>query len=274
MSLLSRDRVAIAIYPERVVWLRSGKGRRADVIDKGIVPCVVEAGAAWRGALAVLPEALASAGAAKTRVSVLLSNRFVRYTITPNPDSADSREELDMMARHAFERTHGEAASGWDIRLSDAAPGRSALASAVDKELVKALRDSVSAAGASLSSIQPYLMAAFNRQTETLPEANGIFVLAEPERLCNVAWKSGGWCSVQQIHAHCSRPIDLYDMLDRMAMTQDIDSNQPVRLCAPEFHGNFAANGRWKIEAATLAWPAGLEPVADGAWAGAMLALG
>lgn len=273
MSLLSRDRVAIAIYPERVVWLRAGKGGRADVIDKGIVSCAVETGAPWRGALAVLPEALAAAGAAKNRVSILLSNRLMRYTITPNPDSANSREELDMMARYAFERAHGEAASGWEIRLSDAAPGRPALASAVDRELVVALHDSVGAAGARLASLQPYLMAAFNRQTEPMPNADGIFVLAEPERLCHVAWRSGGWCAVQQIHVDCSRPIALHDTLDRMAMMQDLDTTQPVRLCAPEFHGNLDASGRWKIETAALNWPAGLAPKEHGAWAGAMLAL-
>ena len=273
MSLSLRDRIAIAIYPERVVWLRAGKGRRAEVTGKGIVPCQAEAGTSWRGALVAVPEALAAAGAASTQVSVLLSNRLMRYAISSNPDSANSREELDMMARHAFERTHGEAASGWDIRLSDAAPGCSALVSAVDRELVVALRDSVGAAGAQLVSLQPYLMAAFNRQAETMPNAGGIFVLAEPERLCHVAWKSGGWCAVQQIHADCSRPIGLHDTLDRMAMTQDLDTNRAVRFCAPEFHSNLAAGGRWEIETTPLTWPAGLVPEEHGAWAGAMLAL-
>lgn len=271
MSFLSRDRVAIAIYPDRVVWLRAGKGSRAGITAKGIVPCPAEAGASWRGALTAVPEALAAAGAANTRVSVLLSNRLMRYTITPNPDSANSREELDMMVRHAFERTHGEAATGWEIRLSDAAPGRSALASAVDRELLMALRDSIGAAGARLVSLRPYLMAAFNRQAKA---SDGIFMLAEPERLCHVVWKSGGWRAVQQNHADCSRPIDLHGTLDRIAMTLNLEPAEPVRLCAPEFYGNPAVSGRWKIETTMLDWPAGLTPVKDAAWAGAMLALG
>jgi hypothetical protein len=272
VSLSWRDRVAIAIYPERVVWLRGGRGLRSVVSAKGSVPCTLQAGSSWRGALAVLPDALTAAGAANTRVSVLLSNRLMRYAITPNPDSANSREELDGLVRHVFERTHGEAASSWDIRLSDALPGRPALASAVDRELMAALRDAVAASGGQLASIQPYLMAAFNRM-HGLSASSGIFVLVEPERLCQLAWKHGGWSAVQQIHADSGWPLALHDMLDRMAMSQDLDATRPVRLCAQELNGTAAANGRWQIETVLPALPAGLSPIDDRAYTGAMLAL-
>lgn len=268
MSLLSRDYLAIAIYPERVVWLRATKGLRTLVKAKGIETCATEKGAAWAGALAVLPQVLKAASG--NIVSIVLSNRLVRYAITPNPDSANSREELDALTRLVFERTHGEAAGAWDIRLSDAAPGRSALASAVDSDLSKALREAVEASGARLQSIQPYLMAAFKQQTGK----NGVFVMVEPERLCQLAWKDGGWCGVQQTYVNGHWHDSLYDALNRMTMNLALDAKTPVCVCTPELETTVAANDHWQIETAVPTWPAGLSPINDRTYAGAMLALG
>lgn len=273
MSLLWRDRIAVALYPDRVIWLRAGKGLRTRITAKGRVPCETGKGESWRGVMAVLPQALQDAGAAGAQVSVLLSNRLMRYAITPNPDSANSREELDVLTRHAFERTHGEATNGWEIRLSDAAPGRPALASAVDSELLATLREVVDASGGQLTSIQPYLMAAFNRIGKKASGSSGIFVLAEPERLCQLAWKDGGWCTVQQAHAVNGWTMTLGGMLDRVAMNAELQDLRAVQLCMPEIAGQATLGGRWQVDTAMPSWPDGLSPINDQAYAGAMLAL-
>jgi len=267
VSLLSRDRLAIAIYPERVVWLRAAKGLRTVVKAKGILPCVAEKGAAWAGALAVLPQLLKAAS--NTEVSILLSNRLVRYAITPNPDSANGRDELDTLIRHVFERTHGETASSWEIRLSDAAPGQSALASAVDSDFLRRLREVVAMSGGRLRSIQPYLMAAFNKQSAE----SGVFVMVEPERLCQLAWKNGGWCGVQQTHANGHWHENLHDALERMTINLALDAKTRVRVSAPELETGTIANSHGQIETFMPTWPAGLSPINDRAYAGAMLAL-
>jgi len=267
VSLLSRDRLAIAIYPERLVWLHAAKGLRTVVKAKGVVPCVAEKGAAWAGALTLLPQVLKTAS--NCDVSIVLSNRLVRYAITPNPDSTNSREELDALTRHVFERTHGEAATGWEIRLSDASPGRSALASAVDGDLLKALREAVTMSGKRLKALQPYLMATFKQQAGK----NGVFVMVEPERLCQLAWKDGGWCGVQQTHANGHWHDSLHDALNRMSMNLALDAKTPVRVCAPELEAAHVVNSHWQIETIIPSWPAGLSPINDRAYAGAMLAL-
>lgn len=277
MSLSWRSRLFLALYPDRVVWLHAAKGLHARITAKNSVSCTVDKAMPWRGALSVLPEVLRTAQASGMRVTAILSNRLLRYALVPNPDSARSREELDLLARHAFERAHGDAVANWDIRLSDAAAGQPALASAVDRELIVTLRETIVASGARLVSIQPYLMAAFNRLNSGTRIRDGIFVMAEPERLSLLAWKQSGWCGVQQVYATNDWMDSLHGILDRLAITAELHEHHSLQLCAPELVDNEPAdrmstgNG-WKIEMAMPAWPPGLTPIHDRTFAGAMLA--
>lgn len=278
MSRLWRDRLVLAIYPDRVVWLHATGGLHPHVTAKDTVSCAVDKTTSWRGALSILPEILRSVQAGGMRVTAMLSNRLLRYAIVPNPDSARSREELDVLTRHAFERAHGDVVAGWDVRLSDAAPGHPALASAVDRELVVALRDAVATSGARLISIQPYLMAAFNHLNRTLRAPNGIFVLAEPERLSLLAWKQTGWCGVQQVYAINDWGSSLPGILDRLTITAGLHDHHSLQLCAPELldgeSGDLVSAGNgWEVQIATPAWPSGLTPIQDRVFAGAMLVL-
>lgn len=278
MSLLWRDRLVLAIYPDRVAWLRAVRRWPTRVTDKGVVSCAVDSGEPWRGALSILPEILRTAKAGGLRVTALLSNRLSRYAVVPNPDSARSREELDLLARHSFERTHGDAVAGWSIRLSDAAPGRAALAGALDRQLVVSLGEAVAAASARLTSIQPYLMAAFNRHHRMFAERDGVFILAEPERVTVLAWQDAGWCGVQQVYATNDWMGELGGILDRLAVTSGLKEGCPLRVCAPELldsenAGAWPGLNGWKTEIVLPVWPRGLASSHDRSFAGAMLAL-
>jgi hypothetical protein len=243
-----------------------------------MVSCPVISGEPWRNALSILPEILRTAEAGGLQVTALLSNRLSRYAVVPNPDSARNRDELDLLARHAFERTHGDAVAGWTIRLSDAAPGRAALASALDREPLVSMKETIAAAGARLVSIQPYIMAAFNRQEGTFAKRDGVFILAEPERVTVLAWKDTGWCGVQQIYATSDWIDGLAGILDRLAVTAGLKEGCPLRVCAPELTdgeniGAMSGLDGWKIEMFSPLWPQGLTSAHDQAFGGAMLAL-
>jgi hypothetical protein len=253
-----------------------------------VVSFVADWKAPWRNALSSLPEILDSAKAGGSRVMALLSNRLSRYAIVSNPDSARTPDELDLLARHAFERAHGDAVRDWDIRLSDSAPGQAALASALDRTLISALKDALAASGAHLVSIQPYLMGAFNHHRRILTSRHGVFILAEPERLTLLAWKNAGWCGVQQMYAMDDWKEDIDRALNRLAVTTELDEGCPLYLFAPELPeaeslveiigtGKAAAisfeKSNWSIEMLMPAWPMGLAPGQDRVFAGAMLAL-
>lgn len=273
MSPSLRDQVVLAVYPGRVCWLRLEKGLRPRVAGQGTLVCAEDADASWHGAVKLVPEALRAAVAAGANVRVLLSNRFVRYAITSNPDGARSQEELDLLARHAFKRVHGEAAAAWNIRLSEASPGKPALASAIDQALLDALRAAIQSAGASLMALQPYLMAAFNRFGRQLPGRDGLFVVAEPSRICQLMWKDGGWCAVQQMNVGPDWSASLHGMLDRLAMTAGFQDRQVLQLCAPELPEQGFELAPWHIHVLRQRWPSELSPIQDKAYAGALMAM-
>lgn len=266
MSLSWRKRVALAVYPDRLVWLRAGQDGK-EVVAKGARPC-----SASQGVLALLPEVMREAGAVGCDVSILLSNRLVRYAIVHNPDSASGRQEVDLLTRHAFERVHGTAVDGWEMRLSSAAPGRAAFASAVDRDLLHGLRDVVAGSKAYIASIRPYLMAAFNQAIKRSLGA-GVFVQVEPQRISLLAWQEHGWIAVQQAHGDGDWQGNLPGTLDRMLIGLGMENLREYHLFMPEMLPAGIPQDGWQARLSAPRWPQGLSPVDDRSYAGAMLAM-
>ena len=170
MSLLSRDRVLIGLEPHAVhaVRLKTDEKRSA----RG----------AWPDAL---KEALA--GWTRAEATVVASNRLVRYVVVPRTAGVSGEAEETALARHHFTRVHGERAHEWDVRYSR----ETGLASAMDAELVDGLRQALK-----LRSLQPYLMAAFNRLRAKVPAAGAWIVLPEAEATCVALFTQGAWAGV------------------------------------------------------------------------------
>ena len=265
MSRSWRKRVAVAVYPERLVWLRAGTDGK--VAAKGSLTCT-----AADGVLAAFPQALREADAEGGDVVILLSNRLVRYAIVPNPDSASGWQEIDLLTRHAFERVHGAAVDGWEFRLSCAAPGRAALASAIDRVLVDGLRDAAAGCKARVVSIRPYLMAAYNHSVGRA-SSYGMFVVVEPQRICQLVWQDKGWLAVQQAYAGEDWQSALPGILDRMVLGLGLESLRDYELCTPEINPSVAPHDTWQRQLTVPRWPQGLSPEQDRAYAGAMLVL-
>jgi hypothetical protein len=150
-------------------------------------PAELDSAEPWRGALERL----------KTRpwpqradVTVILSNHFVRYAVVPQQDAASPDEEL-ALARFHFARIHGERAKGWEVRLSGE------LACAMDTALLAGLKEIFSnQKGVRLVSVQPHLMAAYNRARRRIPRGGAWLLLAEPQRVCLARLAARGWAWV------------------------------------------------------------------------------
>lgn len=179
------------LFPERLLVRIS-----ADALQLGAkrIPCESADGAeAWRGAVACL-ERLDLGGA---RVTIELSNHFVRYALIPWSDALATPAEEELYVRHHFSRVHGERAKAWAVRASDAPVGHPRLASAVDAALIAALRLLEKKGGAKLVSIQPALMSRFNAMRRALPADGAWIVLAEPERTCIALHGGRRWRAVR-----------------------------------------------------------------------------
>jgi hypothetical protein len=175
------------LFPERRVVRLSPDAVAA---DGRTLACDPAFGAEpWQGALA----ALRGLGFDRpSRVTVVLSDHFVRYAVFPWSDALATEAEEEAYVRHQFARVHGERARTWALRWCDG------LAAAVDRRLLEELAACFPPRGkARLISVQPGLMAAFNRARGSISKAGAWLVLAEADRACVALHANGRWHSVQ-----------------------------------------------------------------------------
>lgn len=196
MSRLFPEKLRVLLTPGEVL-----AGGRSIASDPAAGP------EPWQGAVAALRTL---EWTQLCRVTLVLSNHFVRYAVLPWSDGLATPAEEEAYLRHHFAKIHGERAKGWSLRASEAPRGALRLASAIDTALVEALKAAFPKNGkAKLVSVQPELMEAANRWRQAIPPAGAWLVLAEPERACIALHAEHGWRSVQNAKG------DWFTLLDR-----------------------------------------------------------
>jgi hypothetical protein len=179
------------LFPERLL-VRLAPAEIA--VGSKRYPCDPAYGAEpWHGAL----EALKGITFARARVTVVLSNHFVRYALVPWSAALSSAAEEEVYVRHHFAKIHGERAKSWAVRATEAPPDAPRLASAIDSSLVASLKKAFEGKKAKLISIQPALMRRFNEARNAVPASGAWLVIAEPERACIALHGGKQWRAVQ-----------------------------------------------------------------------------
>lgn len=230
MSLSWGESVRAALCPDRVGVVRMSRGWPRML--EGRIADSAAAGAddpPWAPALAALRESLATIEGRDAKVTVVLSNHFVRYVLVPWNDALAGEAEELAHARHCFSRVYGEVAESWDVRLSSG-NGGPRVACAVDAELLAALEQAVSASGRRLSSVQPYLMAAFNCWRREFAGTLVWFVLAERGRLCLSALQHGQWSALMSLQTDAGWAEGLPGLLARQRLLAGLDE-APGMVC-------------------------------------------
>ena len=145
-----------------------------------------------------------AAAQGRVDVTVVLSNHFVRYAVLPQQHGISPEEEL-ALARFQFAKIHGERAKAWEVRVCEG------LACAIDAALLEGLRSCFPKTGkARLASVQPHLMAAYNRARRRIPREGAWLVLAERGRTCLARLAASGWAWV-----HNGREADADELIER-----------------------------------------------------------
>ena len=196
-AIICPGQVAFFLVERKLGW----RGLQRTVHGPHVVPCDRgdDGSQAWRPALQAMEAMLPGFADGKTTATAILSNHFVHYTLVPwRAELADEKEDLSF-ARHCFTKVYGEIARQWELRLNQEAPGTSNLASAVDAELLDALRGVFGKAGIPLSSIQPHLMAVYNDFRGDLRQRSTWFALLEPGHLCLALLHQGRWARVRSL---------------------------------------------------------------------------
>jgi hypothetical protein len=206
VSLSWRDRVFVSLEPRAVHAVRGSEKRQAEELKDVL--------AGWE----------------RADVTIVVSNRLVRYVVVPRTKEVSGEDEELALARHHFARVHGERARDWHVRISPETGLASALALSLVNELKafferkKSLR---------LVSLQPYLMAAFNRWRARVPREGAWIVLPEPEATCVALFERGSWSGVSVSRADPDQAV----ARERLRMG---GKNAPRMVLTPPENDGFA----------------------------------
>jgi hypothetical protein len=258
VSLLWRNHLRISLCPDRLVLasyargLRAGKAKNSQTLVESN-PNQPE----WRGAVDALPQVLTAFR--RHDVSVVIADQFVRYALLPWNAALKIEEQWLTLARHRLGSVHGTAAADWDIKLTETAPQGPRLACAVDRELVSELAAKFVAANARLISVQPFLVAAFNRIRSTIGNGSCWLVIEEPGRLTLAFIQHGVWVAIRSRRTDKRWRAALPELIEReSAFLALSEACTRVIVCAqdafdPDMHEAFRTHAVDYRELA-LAW--------------------
>lgn len=196
MSLLSREQF-VAVLGASGVGL--GQRRGGEIHWLGSVGFIDESFLSWAVALETLDRLLGEYAHPRAEVRVLVSGHFSRFCLVPWSEHISSPSELLGFAHLCFEDLYGAASQPWSMVLSAEAAGHDRIACALPQDLLERLRSLVSARHLRLSSVQPYLMAAYNRFDQSLGPGDFLLVVAEPVRSVLLLAREGRWSSVRSV---------------------------------------------------------------------------
>lgn len=268
MSLLSRHELSVFLYPERVALQRTERrltlrGSTRTVCARLVNGCAspLAGQKPWRNALDRLATDLAAFISRDMRVNVILSNKFMHYTLIPWYDDLSDAEDL-AMARHRFREMCGDDADTLSIRVNPGPPGAASLAAAVDQDLLDALRSLMDQMKIRIVSIQPHLMVAYNSCQQGLQRCSAWIALMEPNCLCLGALDKGQFAWIRQVRIGDGWKEEFPDILEREACLAGKDFQMDeVMLWAPHLADDeMPANGRWRLRRMIPRQPFGREP--------------
>ena len=149
MSLLWRNKqLRIGLAPD-AIYISGAK-----TVD------VANGDGSWTAPVEALSAVLAGG---KGEAAVVLADQFVRYSLLAYNETLKTPEQWSALAMHRFNTLHGPRAAEWQINVTATSPLGPRLACAVDRPLIERLATIFTAAGIHLASVQPFLVAAFNR---------------------------------------------------------------------------------------------------------------
>jgi hypothetical protein len=265
VSLSWRDQVRIALFPDRLVLVRMGRGWRPRVLARAVVPIAASTG--WQPALSQLAETLKGRDWQHADAVVVLSSHFVRHLLHSASVVNLTAAEREAMLRHRFDESYGDMGGdmggAWEYRLSDANPGETTVACAVEKAMLAGLREIFRASTLRQRGIQPYLMVVFNALRSRLDARPRWLLLAEPGLLCTALFADGQWRALRtRLISEERFAEDARLALEREALLAGLgEESQSVYLyAADESASGLKSHGRWMIESLKLRPLAGVAP--------------
>jgi hypothetical protein len=124
-------------------------------------------------------------------IRLVISNRFVRYSVLPWQSEITSREDWIAIAQHDFHKRYGPVAEDWKVCVSLDGFGHNIVAAAIDESLLNDLTSIARDYGCKLAATEPFLVSVLKQYKPSNDKQ--WLLIAEPERvlLCEI---SGNQC--------------------------------------------------------------------------------
>lgn len=257
MLPLWRDQLKIILSPDKLILTRFAKGLRPQISEEKSISLTAIQNPSWQSAIEALPELIAPYQDKSADVTVVLSNHFVRYQVLPWNEQIKNRHEELAFARIGFEKTYGDIATQWDIRVSDEGYGQARLATAIDQELSQKIISCLNQTKLRLISIQPYLMVIFSHRRNHIKDKDYLLGIQEAGKLCLISVQNGQWHDVQSVRINVELKGDeLAGLIERQCLTIGLSPANKIYIYTPEesaFILPKALNAeRLNIDAATI----------------------
>lgn len=242
MSLLSRDHVVVGLAPAELSALRLGGRLRPRVHERHATTLQAANGAQWDTLMAALETLLDQPAWAARNLTCILSSHYVHYAVIPGGKGL-SEAELNELARLVFRNIFGDLSKEWEVRVSPSGDP-STLASATPHAFLKALREICYGRGR-LRSIQPALMAVFNRARRTIEKNTGILALVEAGRITLVSIENGQW---QSVVSRAARSSALNQLLIEQSERDGRRPGGTLWLCDLTREVQLPADSPWRVQ--------------------------
>ena len=235
MSLLWRNKqLRISLAPDRI-YISGGKTVEIPGGD-----------GSWTAPVEALGATLAGR---KGEAAVVLADQFVRYSLLAYNETLKSAEQWSALAAHRFSTLHGPRAAEWQINVTATSPLGPRLACAVDRPLIERLAMIFTGAGIHLASVQPFLVAAFNRIRKSVGNGSCWIVVEETGRLTLALIQRGMWIAIRGRRADRGWRSVLPEILERESAFLGL--SQPVTRIIVCTEGEFDTEmyDAWRTEA-------------------------
>lgn len=214
MLPLWRNRVYIALTPERISLVKMGRGLKPKLqvqIDDAIQPLPSQP--LWQAAVDKLAQVLAQPEWHNADADIVLSNRLARFAVIPPNAQLRKYSAQEAFARHVLSQTYGGIVSQWVLRIQHGKASEPWLVSAIDQSLLDSLKLICTGNKLKLDQVAPWLVPVFNRFGKQITADPAWLVINEPgTSLCTLI--KGGEISCMSNLGHGS--IDeLPVLLDR-----------------------------------------------------------
>jgi hypothetical protein len=231
--LWRNKQLRIGLAPDRV-YMSGQKAVELPLNDGG-----------WTAAV----EALGELKGMKGEAAVVLADQFVRYTLLPWNEALKSDEQWNALASHRFTTLHGPRAGEWQVNVAQTAPMGPRLACAVDRALIQRLAEVFVKLNVRLASVQPFLVAAFNKIRRTVGNGSCWIVVEEPGRLTLSLIQKGMWVAIRTRRADKSWRNVLPEMLERESAFLGLSTPVTRVIVCAQGEFNTEMYHAWRTEA-------------------------